>query len=184
MRTLTSILLALLAATATASVTGTVIDEEGKPVAGASVRAWAAETSRAYRQRLISAQPESEPLATATTDDAGAFSVDAKGTIAVDLRIEKAGRQPAALETVDGDEPLTVVLRPATSRKVRVTAGGKAVAGALVLFGPHLMARTDAAGEAPLLDENVQWAPARRTTSPSRRASPCAAGWSTPRAPA
>jgi protocatechuate 3,4-dioxygenase beta subunit len=156
-RTLTSLLLALLAATAAASITGTVLDEDGKPVAGATVRAWAAETSRAYRRRLISAQPENEPLATATTDDAGAFSVDAKGNVAVDLRIDKTGRQPAALETIDGDEPLTVILRPAATRKVRVTAGGKPVAGALVLFTPHLMARTDAAGEAPLLDETVSW---------------------------
>ncbi|MEK6375014.1 MAG: carboxypeptidase-like regulatory domain-containing protein [Acidobacteriota bacterium] len=157
MRTLTSLLLTFLAATAAASITGTVLDEEGKPVAGATVRAWAAETSRVYRQRLISTQPENEPLATATTDDAGAFSVDAKGTVAVDLRIEKAGRQPVALETIDGDEPLTVILRPAASRRIRVTAEGKAVAGALVLFGPHLMARTDAAGEAPLLDESAAW---------------------------
>jgi protocatechuate 3,4-dioxygenase beta subunit len=157
MRTLTSLLLALLAATAAASITGTVLDEEGKPIAGATVRAWAAEPSRVYRQRLISPQPENEPLATATTDDAGAFSVDAKGTIALDLRIEKAGRQPAALDTVDGDDPLTVILRPATARKVKVTAAGKPLSGALVLFGSHLMARTDAAGEAPLLDENVQW---------------------------
>jgi hypothetical protein len=157
MRTLTALLLALLAATATASITGTVLDEEGKPIAGATVRAWGAETSRAYRQRLISTQPENEPLATATTDDTGAFSVDAKGNAAVDLRVEKAGRQPAAVEAVDGDEPLTVVLRPAAARKVRVTAAGKPVAGALVLFGPHLMTRTDNAGEAPLLDESPQW---------------------------
>lgn len=157
MRTLTALLLALLAATAAASITGTVIDEEGKPIAGATVRAWAAETSPVYRQRLISAQPENEPLATVTTDDTGAFSIDAKGNAAIDIRVEKAGRQPAAVETVDGDEPLTVVLRPAAARKVRVTAAGKPVAGALVLFGPHLLARTDAAGEAPLLEENPQW---------------------------
>ena len=56
MRTLslTSLLL-LVVVSAAASITGTVIDETGKPIAGATVRAWVVEPSVVYRQRLISA---------------------------------------------------------------------------------------------------------------------------------
>ena len=63
MRTATfSLAVLLLSASAHAAITGTVIDENGKPIAGATVRAWAAEPSRVYRQRLLSTQPENEPL--------------------------------------------------------------------------------------------------------------------------
>src|SRR5205085_2068291 len=61
----------------------------------------------------------------------------------------------ATAEAVDGDEPLTVILRPPIQRKVTVEGGGAPVANALVVFGPHLMARTSAAGEAPMLDESI-----------------------------
>ena len=156
MRTATFSLAALLlSASAHAAITGTVIDENGKPIAGATVRAWAAEPSRVYRQRLLSTQPENEPLAGATTNEAGAFSVDVKGTTAVDLRVDKAERRSASIEAVDGDEPLTVILRPPIQRKVVVEGGGEPVANALVVFGPHLTARTNAAGEAPMLDESI-----------------------------
>ena len=158
MRRLISLPLLLLAVSATASITGTVIDEDGKPIAGATVRAWVVEPTRVFRQRLVAGQPDIDPFVTATTSDAGAFSIDTKGAIAVELRIDKTGRQTAMRDAVDGDEPLTVILRPATQRTVRVIAGGKPVANALVIFGwPHLTARTDAAGEAPMPDDMVSW---------------------------
>ncbi len=156
MRTVTGLLL-FLASTALASITGSVVDEEGKPIGGATIRAYAAEPSRIYRQRLISGQPENDPFATATTDAAGAFTIDAKGNIAVDLRVDREGRQPSVTEAVDGDEPLTIILRPASARKMRVTAGGKPVANALVLFAPHLTQRTDEAGEVPLIVDAPGW---------------------------
>jgi protocatechuate 3,4-dioxygenase beta subunit len=145
----------LLAAAAHAAISGIVIDENGKPIAGATVRAWAAEPSRAYRQRILSAQPENDPLATATTNDAGAFSVDTKGAVAVDLRVDKDGRRTASIDAVDGEEPLTVILRPPLQRKVMIEGGGEPVANALVVFGPHLMTKTNAAGEAPMLDDTI-----------------------------
>src|SRR5262249_59528286 len=140
---------------------------------------WATESSRAYRQRLVSTQPENEPFATATTNDAGAFSIDAKGSVLADLLIEKADRRTATLEAIDGDEPLTVILRPPIHRKLRVEGNGKAVANALVVFGAHLMARTDASGEAPILEDAVAWIihpdfPITHPTMPSPGPSPVA----------
>jgi hypothetical protein len=157
MRRLISLPLLLLAFGAHAAITGTVIDEGGKTIAGATIRAWATESSRAYAQRLLLPQPESEPLATATTSDAGAFSVDTKGTIAVDLLVSAAGRTNESIYAVDGDEPLTVILRPASQRKLRVEADGKPVAKALVVFDRHLFARTDAAGEVPMLAPGAEF---------------------------
>src|SRR5262249_14702759 len=64
-------------------------------------------------------------------------------------------------------------------RKLRVEGNGKAVANALVVFGAHLMARTDAAGEAPILEDAVAWIihpdfPITHPTMPSPGPSPVA----------
>ena len=84
MRTFLSLL--FFATAAHASITGTLIDERGKPVAGATIEAFAAEDSQALRARLLSKNPERTPVASAHSTDAGGFTIDPKNRVA-DLAI-------------------------------------------------------------------------------------------------
>lgn len=56
MRSAVAFLLVLLSSSVVhAAITGTIVTDEGAPIAGASIRAFAAESSRDLRQRLLSA---------------------------------------------------------------------------------------------------------------------------------
>ncbi len=146
MRSLIPPALLFLAASATASITGTLVHADGKPVAGATVRVYPAETTRQARARLVSAKPEREPLVTATTKDDGAFSIDTKGNAVVEVVVEVGGRPHMSMPLADGIDTGPMVLREATSRTVKVTSAGKPVASALVVFSTSRTTRTDAAG--------------------------------------
>lgn len=145
-RILSAVALALLALDAAAAVNGYVLDEDGKPIAGARVRAIALETTDAQFERLVSPSPEPVALATAQTDEKGAFRLDTKKQPVVSLLIDAPGRAPELDDVADGDTP-TYVLRAATTKKGRVTAGGKPVAGASVIVNNAVYARTDENGE-------------------------------------
>src|ERR1051326_735654 len=142
--------LALLfaAATAHASVTGTVITDDGAPLAGARVRAFAREPFSATAARLLSSAPD--PVAISTSESAadGRFTLDAKGNAAIDLVVDAAGREPAAFLIADGDDAGAIPL-PAldkSTRRVRLTLDGKPLPNALVYLGHSLLVRTDAQG--------------------------------------
>src|SRR5712692_7450880 len=146
MRTFLSLL--FLASAAHASITGTLIDEQGKPVAGATIEAFAAEDSQALRARLLSKNPERTPVASAHSTDAGGFTIDPKNRVA-DLAIRVGGRVAAGLQIPNGEDAGTIVIPSRASLKVRVMASGKPLANAVVAAGPFTV-RTDDAGVAEL----------------------------------
>jgi len=144
-RHLSLLLLVLIAASAHAAITGTVVDENGKPVAGATIKVYPSEGSRAVRLRLLSGKPEREPLTSTASKDDGTFSADTKGTAAVDLVIESGARRRGGT-FADNLDLGPVLLREPAPHTIKVTAGGKPVANALVAFNSNYFTRTDAAG--------------------------------------
>jgi uncharacterized GH25 family protein len=130
-----------------AAITGHVIDEAGKPVAGARIRAFALEPYDAVTARLLSASPEPAPVATAQSDDKGAFRLDPKKQPVVTLVVDAPGRAPAVDDVADGTSTGALMLRAAPAKRGRVTANGKPVAGAWVVLRDVFFAKTDANGE-------------------------------------
>lgn len=145
----TLVTLALLAATAdlAAAVTGFVVDEDGKPLPRARVRAIALETPDALHARLISATPDPVALGEAQTGETGAFRVETKREAVVTLVIDAPGRAIVTADAVDGEDAGTFVLHAAPLKKGRVTADGKPVAGAMVNLENVFFVKTDASGE-------------------------------------
>lgn len=129
-----------------AAVTGHVIDDDGKPLAGARVRVVAVSTAEANYTRQISSTPEPVALGTTTTDERGAFRIDTKGQPVVTLIVDTPGRAVRATEVVDGEDAGTFLLRAAPTRRGRVTAAGKPVVNATVIVNYTLTTRTDEQG--------------------------------------
>ena len=132
-----------------AAITGTIIDMDGKPVAGATIRAFAPESSAALRARLVAGKADRDPGATAKSSDSGTFSIDLKSSPAVDLEIEAPDHPRTTIATVDGDDIGVIQLAAPPVAKIRVTSGGKPVANAIVLSGSEVR-KTDDAGETPV----------------------------------
>src|SRR5688500_9712731 len=65
--TVVALILSLLAFPAAAAITGSVMNADGLPVAGARVSLMAQETPEASRARLLSPAPDPVPLGTAQT---------------------------------------------------------------------------------------------------------------------
>ena len=149
MRRLFLLALILSAATASAAVTGTVVAADGAPLAGARVRAFAREPFSATAARLLSSSPDPVPIATTESAADGRFSIDAKGNATIDVVVDAAGREPAALYAADGDDAGAISLSTASkARRVRIVADGKPVANALLYLGHSLLVRSDAQGNA------------------------------------
>lgn len=133
-----------------AAITGTVMTTDGAPVAGAKLTLLPIETHEARSARLVAAGPAPEPLASTTSDGKGNFTVETKEAMA-DLRIDAAGTAPQTIRVERDEELGAIALRKAAARSGRVTANGKAVANARVIWwsgnGQVLsLAMTDAEG--------------------------------------
>ena len=138
-----------VSATANAAITGSLVDSDAKPVAGATVRAYAAESSDAMRARLVAGKLErGEPVASAKSAENGSFSIELKTPAAVDLVIEASSLNPTTTATVDGDDLGVIVLGRPPTRTVRITSGGKPVPNAIVASAFDF-SRTKASGEVP-----------------------------------
>src|SRR5437868_3083127 len=103
-RLLTTFTLLAAATAAHASITATILDENGKPLPGARARAFAREDTTAAKHRLLSNDPEAKPVATATSADDGTLSVDVKGTPVVRLVVDAPGRAVQIADVADGDD--------------------------------------------------------------------------------
>src|SRR5690242_2230550 len=77
-----------LAVPSFASITGVIIDRDGKPITGARVSMFALETRDARRERLMSKTPERVPLATINSDSKGAFTLATPKDAVVDLQAD------------------------------------------------------------------------------------------------
>lgn len=143
-----------------AAITGTVMNVDGQPIAGAKVSLFAPETMGAQRARLLSASPERTPVATVQTDSRGAFKLDSPPDPVVQLRIEAKGYAPELLGAERDDDLGAIALVAAESRSGKITANGKPVAGATVIWltgRSEAIAKTDAQGQYSVPDPS-KWA--------------------------
>src|SRR5258708_3128747 len=140
--------LALLAATtAHATITATILDEEGKPLAGARVRAFGREEGGTLRKRLLSKEPERPAIVTAISADDGRVSLDVKGEPVVLLVADPAGPPVQLTDALDGRAPGALVMLKAALLKGHVTDSGKPLANVLVVGGQWYLTHTDARGD-------------------------------------
>ncbi len=152
-RLLATIAILAAASAAHASITATVLAEDGKPLAGARVRAYAREDLNVFRRRLLSREPETPPLAAAKSAEDGSVSIDVKAAPAVRLVFDATGRAAQIVDLADGDDAGAMVLPVAKVPKGHITSGGNPVANALIAVGQFYVTHTDASGgyEAPAL---------------------------------
>jgi protocatechuate 3,4-dioxygenase beta subunit len=154
----TAILSSLSAA---AAITGTVITSDGAAISGAKVSLFAPETPAARRLRTLSKTPDRAPLVSVTTGSTGTFSLDTpKGQPLFDVRIEAAGYAPSSVRVLPDEEIGAEPLAAAPKKIGTITAGGKPVAGATVVWAggeAEALAQTDANGKYSLPDPE-KWA--------------------------
>lgn len=153
-RTAVALLLTLLSLPSLAAITGTVVNADGQPVAGARVMIHALETAEGRRARLLSESPLLPALAETKTDAKGAFSLPSPKESVVDLRVEMRGYEPESRRIEKDEELGTVAITAREWKSGTITAAGKPVANATVVLsygGAEHVARTDAEGryEAP-----------------------------------
>jgi len=143
-----------------AAVIGTVINIDGKAIGGAKVSLFAPELIAATGPRMLSADPQRKPLATATTDSGGKFTFDVpKDQSVVDVRVEASGYAPAGLRLTADDDAGAILLTQAPPVRGTITANGKPVANAtvIVLGGSEYSTKTDADGHYTAPDP-ARWA--------------------------
>ena len=133
-------------------IEGLVLDESGKPVAGARIEAFEQERpDEAARRRAAGRARVS--LATTRSGSDGAFQFQASPTVAL-IQASAEGFAPGMAE-FPGEGAVELTLRRASRKLGVVSAGGRPVAGAQVTWisseGAELQSRTGADGafEAP-----------------------------------
>ena len=161
MRTIVSLASVFLfaATSASAAITGYVMNSDGQAIAGAKVESFALETVDAERARLVSSTPERKPLASADSDAKGKFTLESPKDPVVVLRVNAPGYAPAAFRVERDEDAGALILAPADTKTGRVVANGKPVAGAKVIWSGsgEAMATTDAEGRYKVPDP-TKWA--------------------------
>lgn len=151
----------LLSLPAHASITGVVVNPDGQPVAGAKVSLCAPETIDGRRERLMSKTPARPSLATTTTDKTGAFHFDSpKDHPVVDVQVEASGFAPDTVRLQSDDDAGAIPLVTAPMQQGTITANGKPVAGATVVWignSADSVSTTDAQGHYSAPDPS-KWA--------------------------
>lgn len=133
MKRLLVAVLGVAAMGAQADVTGTLVSPDGKAVAGAQVTLSAAAPFIDRLQRFVDGKDEPR-IVTAESDSKGNFKlpVDTRGNYVVS--ITRTGFAPVFVQATGDQDVGGVLLRPAAIKSGRVTANGKAVAGARLYF--------------------------------------------------
>ena len=153
-----------------ANVEGYVYSIDGTPVANATVTAYMAEGSADQLQRLES-RATRKPLATAKVEE-GRFALAGLPDSIVEIDVRADGFAPVVVRTLAGDLPLSVTLQPAPVIEGRVTAQGKPVANAYVVWTGanevEYAATTDANGRYRV-PEPRRWAHQPKVFHPSYR---------------
>jgi hypothetical protein len=143
-RSLTILVTLAVSVTTQAAITGTIVDPNGNPIGGATVRAYAAEDSAGMWARIIAGKLDREPLATAQSAPNGTFSIEVKGLSDIDIAVTTDDYR-RIFSTVDGEDLGAIVLGLLPAQNVRVTSGGQPVKGAVFVVGPYFW-RSDAEG--------------------------------------
>ncbi len=132
-----------------ASIRGTVMNRSGQPISGAKVSSFAIETGAARRARLLSKTPGRAALASTTTNSGGVFVLDSPKDPVVNIQIEAGGFAPQSVDVVLDEDSVVAALVGASQKQGTITAGGKPVAGATVVWSngaTEVMATTDSSG--------------------------------------
>ncbi|HEX8615976.1 MAG TPA: carboxypeptidase regulatory-like domain-containing protein [Thermoanaerobaculia bacterium] len=151
MKNLVALLVATVVAASSAfaaNVEGFVYAADGTPVDAATVAVYIAEGSAEQAQRH---EKRGARTALATTKtDAGRFSFTNLPDSVVDLDVRADGFAPVVARTLADEVPVTITVQPAPLVDGRVTANGKAVADAYVIWlganDVEFTAKTDANG--------------------------------------
>lgn len=126
-------LLLLVSLDLRADVTGALVTDEGKPIAGARVALFA---HQPYTARLAALRSGgmTEAIATAESDANGNFKLVVAKPGNYALRALREGYAPAAVATIGTGDLGGILMRPAATKRGRVAANGKPVANARVAF--------------------------------------------------
>lgn len=160
-RILLALFALLVCLPAGAAITGVAVNPDGQPVVGAKVSLCAPETVEARRERLMSKTPARPALATMATDSKGTFRFDVpKNQPVVDVQVEANGFAPETIRLLADDDAGAVALIPAPMQRGTITASGKPVAGATVVWignNADSVSTTDAQGHYSAPDPS-KWA--------------------------
>ncbi|HVR43134.1 MAG TPA: carboxypeptidase regulatory-like domain-containing protein [Thermoanaerobaculia bacterium] len=135
---LTLVALTLIASTAAAESSGTVIDSDGAAIEGASVVAYAPESSEQEMARWLSDEPARTPLAAAKSDSRGRFSLDVPKGAVLELEISAAGCAVGTARLTADPELGAFALPAAEPFHLEIRDGTAAIAGALVITNGRL----------------------------------------------
>ncbi|HEX9985290.1 MAG TPA: carboxypeptidase-like regulatory domain-containing protein [Thermoanaerobaculia bacterium] len=148
-----------MALPAFAAITGTIMSADGKPVSGARVSIYSLELPEARRARLLSASPERVPLVSVQTDAKGNFSAESPKEAVLSLIVTANGYAPEARAIERDEDAGALALRRADMKRGTITAGGKPLAGATVVWSGSgdVVAITDGEGRYSVPDPS-KWA--------------------------
>jgi protocatechuate 3,4-dioxygenase beta subunit len=151
----------LFAVSSFAAVTGTVMNGDGQPVSNAKISLFAIETVSAQRARLLSAAPQRTPIVTGQSDAKGNFKVEVPATEpTVQVQIEAKGFAPELVSAERDEDIGALALAAAETKRGTITAGGKPVANATVVWTSgrlEAVATTDTEGRYSIPDP-AKWA--------------------------
>ena len=147
---ITIILSLLIATAANAAIVGSVVDDDGAPIAGAIVRTFAFESPLATARRIAAGKLDRDPIARVAAGDDGAFKIETGGVPVVYLNVSAPGRAVVEMTAADGDDVGPLILASAPSLKLKVTADGKPISNAVVSVSSTWAAKTNADGTVDL----------------------------------